>query len=285
MCRSDSPNTERLPTNARHAYLFNDLIILTKLQGGKGEKKSEKFRDAMLLRYCTLENVEDTKKKKNSIMIIVNPPSDEIRYYHMMFRTPGAKTQWLKVNELIQKEKSQQPSIPPGTTTTASANSTPNSVDTKGRTSKYINNLKKNVFKISTKHKEDTVEEDKNNSTKKTSTTSKDKKSNPSLTTSSLSTKSSPPNSPRSISPPPTEPAPQLKSELFATSKPRNLGRPLPPVPVKVNRERPKSIFVDNIEIDLGNVAGMESIVFDAVEEEESESDKEETPSTTTNHH
>jgi hypothetical protein len=54
-----------------------------------------------------------------------------------------------------------------------------------------------------------------------------------------------------------------------------NTFRPLPPTPVRVNRERPKSIVVDNIEIDLSPVACMDAIVFEHLEEEESESEEE----------
>jgi hypothetical protein len=100
------PNTiDRITLNARHAYLFNDIIILTKLHGGKGEKKSERFRDAMLLRYCSLENLPDTKKRKHVILMTVSPPNDAKRYYTIIFRSSGTKTHWLKVSEIILKEK------------------------------------------------------------------------------------------------------------------------------------------------------------------------------------
>jgi len=58
-------------------------------------------------------------------------------------------------------------------------------------------------------------------------------------------------------------------------NSPQKPNRPLPPIPVKVNRERPKSIMVDNVIIDLGNVAVMDTIDFGQEEDVDSDSENE----------
>jgi len=64
-------------------------------------------------------------------------------------------------------------------------------------------------------------------------------------------------------------------STATVPNSPQKPNRPLPPIPVKVNRERPKSIMVDNVVIDLGNVAGMDTIVFEQEDDVDSDSEKD----------
>jgi len=98
--------SEKVITNARHAYLFSDILVLTKLITSKGEKKSEGLKDVILLRYCQVESLPDTAKVSNAISLSISM-DDYVNTWILMFRIPGSKILWLKLlGDCITSQKS-----------------------------------------------------------------------------------------------------------------------------------------------------------------------------------
>jgi len=98
--------SEKVITNARHAYLFNDILVLTKLVTSKGEKKSEGLKDVIILRYCQVESLPDTAKVSNAISLSIST-DDYVNTWILMFRIPGSKILWLKLlGDYISSQKS-----------------------------------------------------------------------------------------------------------------------------------------------------------------------------------
>jgi len=100
-------DSEKVITNARHAYLFSDILVLTKLLTSKGEKKSEGLKDVILLRYCQVESLPDTAKVTNAISLSISM-DDYVNTWILMFRIPGSKLLWLKLigDSIIASQKS-----------------------------------------------------------------------------------------------------------------------------------------------------------------------------------